>query len=68
MSKYTWQKKEEIGCLTAVLAIILLIGLCFLGPAIVMWLWNWVAVTLFAAPVITYWPGFWPPVAVRPAV
>ena len=58
MSKYAWQEKEEVGCVAAVLAVILLIGLCFLGPAIVMWLWNWVAVTLFAAPVITYWQAF----------
>ena len=58
MSRYSWETKEEMGCLTAVICLILLIGLCFLGPAIVMWLWNWVAVGLFAAPAITYWQAF----------
>ena len=41
-----------------VIAILLLIAICFIGPVIVMWLWNWVAVALLAVPVINYWQAF----------
>ena len=58
MSRYSWEKKEEMGCGLAIFCAILLIGLLFLGPAIVMWLWNWIAVGLFGAPVIGYWTAF----------
>lgn len=58
MSRYAWEKKDEMGCFTAVVCLILLIGLLFLGPAITMWLWNWIAVDLFGAPVIGYWTAF----------
>ena len=58
MSRNAWSSNDEMGCLTAVLCLILLIGLCFLGPAITMWLWNWIAVDLFGAPVIGYWTAF----------
>ena len=58
MSRYSWSSHDEIGCGTAILIALLLIGLLFLGPAITMWLWNWIAVGLFGAPVISYWTAF----------
>lgn len=58
MSRNAWSSSSEDGCLWVVLAVILVIGLLFLGPAITMWLWNWVAVDLFGAPVIGYWTAF----------
>ena len=58
MSKYSWEKNDDIGCGVIILCLILLIGLLFLGPAITMWLWNWIAVSLFNAPVIGYWTAF----------
>ena len=58
MKKYSWEKDEDTGCLVAVLVVIGLIALLFLGPAITMWLWNWIAVGLFNAPVIGYWTAF----------
>lgn len=58
MSRYSWDNKGEMGCFTAIVCLILLIGLLFLGPAITMWLWNWIAVDLFGAPVIGYWTAF----------
>lgn len=39
------------------LIIIVLLGL-FLKPLIVMWLWNWVMVSLFGLPHLTYWLSF----------
>lgn len=58
MSRNAWSSHDEIGCGTAILIALLLIGLLFLGPAITMWLWNWIAVGLFGAPVIGYWTAF----------
>ena len=58
MSRYSWSNHDEIGCGAAILIVLLLIGLLFLGPAITMWLWNWIAVGLFNAPVIGYWTAF----------
>lgn len=46
------------GCAIIVLAILLAIILTFINPAILMWLWNWIAVDLFSAPIITYWQAF----------
>lgn len=58
MSRNAWSSHDEIGCGAAILIALLLIGLLFLGPAITMWLWNWIAVELFGAPVIGYWTAF----------
>ncbi len=59
MSRNAWSSRdEEMGCLTIVLIIIGLLALIFIGPLITMWLWNWVAVSLFNAPVISYWMAF----------
>ena len=58
MSRNAWSNHDEIGCGAAILIALLLIGLLFLGPAITMWLWNWIAVELFGAPVIGYWTAF----------
>ena len=56
MSKnYSWMSKsnenEEVTCLLA-------LGWMGLKPALVMWIWNWIAVSLFAAPTIGYWQAF----------
>mgnify|MGYP003300182655 CR=1 FL=1 len=58
MSRNAWSNHDEIGCGAAILIIIGLIALLFLGPAITMWLWNWIAVELFALPYIGYWQAF----------
>ena len=58
MSRNAWSNHDEIGCGAAILIALLLIGLLFLEPAITMWLWNWIAVDLFGAPVIGYWTAF----------
>ena len=58
MSKAWYEKDDNIGCGVIILVIIGLIALLFLGPAITMWLWNWIAVSLFNAPVIGYWTAF----------
>ena len=52
MSKAWYEKDDDIGCGLIILIVIGLIALLFLGPAITMWLWNWIAVSLFNAPVI----------------
>ena len=57
MSSNTWDS-NDIGCGTVILIIIGLIALLFLGPAITMWLWNWIAVSLFGLLVISYWQAF----------
>lgn len=58
MSRNAWDNDDETGCLVIILCVIALIGLFFLGPAITMWLWNWVAVDLFGVPAIGYWTAF----------
>lgn len=58
MSRNAWSSHDEIGCGAAILIALLLIGLLFLGPVITMWLWNWIAVELFALPYIGYWQAF----------
>lgn len=58
MSKAWYEKSDNIGCGMIILIVIGLIALLFLGPAITMWLWNWIAVSLFNAPVIGYWTAF----------
>ena len=57
MSRNAWND-SDIGCGTVILIIIGLIALLFLGPAITMWLWNWIAVSLFGLLVIGYWQAF----------
>ena len=43
---------KHIGCgLVIVLAILFM---C-IAPAIELWLWNWVLVDLFNAPVVNFW-------------
>lgn len=57
MSRNAWSSNDT-GCGTTILFALLLIGLLFIGPAITMWLWNWIAVELFALPYIGYWQAF----------
>lgn len=50
--------KEVMGCFGwVVLAIIVVIGATALEGAIIMWLWNWLAVTMFNAQPITWLMG-----------
>ena len=58
MRKAWYEKDNNIGCGLIILIVIGVIALLFLGPAITMWLWNWIAVSLFNAPVIGYWTAF----------
>ena len=58
MARNAWEKDSDSGCLVIILCLLGLIALLFLGPAITMWLWNWIAVGLFNAPVIGYWTAF----------
>lgn len=44
-------KVEEDACGTC-LAALAWVGL---KPALVMWMWNWIAVSMFGAPYIGYW-------------
>jgi hypothetical protein len=37
--------------------IILAIGIFALEGAVVMWLWNWIAVSIFSVEPITFWLG-----------
>ena len=60
-SNYFKQSKEDrlekacVGCLVAILTLVLLIGLTFLYAAIGCWLWGIIIVPVFGAPVLTYW-------------
>ena len=58
MSRSWYEKDDETGYLVIILCVIVLIAHLFIGPAITMWLWNWIAVSLFGAPVIGYWTAF----------
>lgn len=59
MNRKAWyEEDDEIGCGLVILIIIGVLAFLFLGPAITMWLWNWIAVSLFNAPVIGYWTAF----------
>lgn len=51
-------KNSEEGCGLAILALLGLLALMFLGPLLVMVLWNWVMVSVLALPAITYWHAF----------
>ena len=44
--------------ITVILVLALVAAGIALSSAIVMWLWNWIAVGLFSAPVIGFWKGF----------
>ena len=43
---------EACGTCLAALAALAWMGL---KPALIMWLWNWIAVSMFGAPYIGYW-------------
>ena len=49
---------RENGCLFAVLAFIMAIGVIFGLAAIGWWLWGLIAVGIFALPALTYWQFF----------
>lgn len=59
MSRNAWtSRSNNDGCLVVIVALLLLAFAFVIGPLLVMWLWNWVAVDLFAAPVIGFWEAF----------
>lgn len=59
MSRNAWSShSDNDGCLVVIAALIVLIFAFIIGPLLVMWLWNWIAVDLFAAPVIGFWEAF----------
>ena len=58
MRRYDWSKKSDIGCDWLIAVVLLVIALIFVGPLVIMWLWNWLAVDLFSLPVIGYWEAF----------
>lgn len=58
MSRYDWGKKSDSGCGWIIACVLLVIALIFVGPLVMMWLWNWLAVDLFSLPVIGYWEAF----------
>lgn len=41
-----------------IIELITLIAISFLVVAVLMWLWNGLAVALFSLPVITYWQAW----------
>ena len=58
-----WDNYEGFFAVLAVIAFIIgfagvAFGLWCLQAWLVMLLWNWVAVTLFNAPVLTFWLSF----------
>ena len=48
----------NVAIITIVGALIVFLGLCFLNSWLVMLLWNWVAVDLFALPTLNFWSAF----------
>lgn len=46
------------GFCTVALAVLMVFGLWCIEGLIFMLLWNWVAVGLFSAPVLTFWQSF----------
>ena len=58
-----WDKYDGFFAVLAVIAFIIgfggvAFGLWCLQAWLVMLLWNWVAVSLFGAPVLTFWLSF----------
>ncbi len=58
-----WDKYDGFFAVLAVIAFIIgflgmAFGLMCLQAWLVMLLWNWVAVTLFGAPVLSFWLSF----------
>lgn len=58
MSKNAWSNSDMEGCATILGVLVLLVFALAIGPLLVMWLWNWIAVGLFAAPTIGFWEAF----------
>lgn len=60
MSKNAWSSPSDWfeNSATCLGAIAILLILFAIGPLLVMWLWNWIAVDLFSAPVIGFWQAF----------
>ena len=54
MANYSWMKNEDDDEVIALLGL----GFFALKPALIAWIWNWIAVSLFSAPTIGYWQAF----------
>ena len=50
--------KIATGCLMWILAIVMIIAVMFIGPAIELWLWSAIVVPNFALPMLGYWEMF----------
>lgn len=46
------------GCISALIVLIVTIGLSFIEAAIGNWLWSKIMVDIFSLPVLTYWQFF----------
>lgn len=46
------------GCISALIIVIVTVGLSFIEAAIGNWLWSKIMVDIFSLPVLTYWQFF----------
>lgn len=49
---------DSEGCLIVLLAVIFIVAMLFLIPLLELWLWGIVMVSVFGAPILTYWQMF----------
>ena len=49
---------DSEGCLIVLLAVIFIVAMLFLIPLLELWLWGIVMVSVFEAPILTYWQMF----------
>lgn len=52
-------KKDASNALGVLIALIIYLVWLFIAPFIVTHAWMLIAVNMFGAPVLTYWPSFW---------
>ena len=58
-----WKKHSIIGAIILIVGVVvgclaIVFGLSCLQAWLVMLLWNWVAVSLFGAPTLSFWVSF----------
>ena len=52
--------KETMSCFGITIGLVILIlGIIFIEPLIILKGWNMIAVAHFGAPILTYWEVFW---------
>ena len=52
-------KKNKSNALGVLIALIIYLAWLFIAPFIVVHAWTLIAVGMFGAPALTYWPAFW---------